>query len=103
MVDAGGPGSVRKCPGVALADLGDVEGFYRSGEEDQLYSFQLSDGVYKRKKVTPSEGIRSLKVEELSDVDISHAVQRRLHSLAFTGDKLLAFEDPSNKLVGSST
>ena len=27
MVDAGGLGSVRKCPGVALADLGDVEGF----------------------------------------------------------------------------
>ena len=103
MVDAGGPGSVRKCPGVALADLGDVEGFYRSGEEYQLYAFQLSDGVYKRKKVTPSEGIRSLKVEELNDVDISHAVQRRLHSLAFTGDKLLAFADPSNKLVGLST
>ena len=30
MVDAGGPGSVRKCPGVALADLGDVEWFSRS-------------------------------------------------------------------------
>ena len=56
MVDAGVPGSVRKCPGVALADLGDVEGFDRSGEEDQLYAFQLSDGVYKRKKITPSEG-----------------------------------------------
>ena len=56
MVDAGGPGSVRKCPGAALADLGDVEGFDRSGEEDQLYAFQLSDGVYKRKKFTPSEG-----------------------------------------------
>ena len=44
MVDAVGPGSVRKCPGAALADLGDVEGFDRSGEEDQLYAFQLSDG-----------------------------------------------------------
>ena len=53
MVDAGGPGSVRKCPGVALADLGDVEGFDRSGEEDQLYAFQLSDGVYKRKNLPP--------------------------------------------------
>ena len=61
MVDAGGPGSVRKCPGVALADLGDVEGFDRSGDEDQHYAFQLSDGVFKRKKFTPSEGIRSLK------------------------------------------
>ncbi|MEW8187108.1 MAG: hypothetical protein AB2794_19145 [Candidatus Thiodiazotropha endolucinida] len=77
-----------------MADLGDVEGFDRSGEEDQLYAFQLSDGVYKRKKFTPSEGIRSLKFEELSDVDISHAVPRRLHSLAFTGDKWVAFADP---------
>ena len=94
MVDAGGPGSVRKCPGAALADLCDVEGFDRSGEEDQLYAFQLSDGVYKRKKLTPSEVIKSLKFEELSDVDISHAVPRRLHSLAFTGDKWVAFADP---------
>ena len=94
MVDAGGPGSVRKYPGVALAALGDVEGFDRSGEEDQLYAFQLSDGVYKRKKFTPSEGIRSIKFEELSDVDISHAVPRRLYSLAFTGDKWVAFADP---------
>ena len=94
MVDAGGSGSVRKCPGAALADFGDVEGFNRSGEEEKLYAFQLSDGVYKRKKFTPSEGIRSLKLEELSDVDISHAVQRRLYSLAFTGDKWVAFADP---------
>ena len=78
---------------MALADLGDVEGFDRSGEEDQLYAFQLSDGVYKRKKFTPSEGIGSLKFEELSDVDISHAVPRRLHSLAFIGDKWVAFAD----------
>ena len=76
--------SVRKCPGVTLADLGDVEGFDRSGEEDQLYAFQLSDGVYKRKQFAPPG---SLKFEELSDVDISHSVQRRLHSLAFTGSK----------------
>ena len=56
MGDAGGPGSVRKCPGAALADPVDVEGFDRSGEEDQLYAFQLSDGVYKRKKFTPLRG-----------------------------------------------
>ena len=97
MVDAGGPGSVRKCPVVGLADLGDVERFNRSGEEDQLYAFQLSDGVYKRKKFTPSEGVRSLKFEELSDVDISHAVPRRLHSFAFTGDKWVAFADPGQQ------
>ena len=30
----------------------------------------------------------------MSDVDISHAVPRRLHSLAFTGDKWVAFADP---------
>ena len=91
MVDAGGPGSVRKCPGAALADLGDVEGFDRSGEEDQLYASQLSDEVYKRKKFTPSE---SLKFEQLSDVDTSHAVPRRLHNPAFTGSKWVAFADP---------
>ena len=62
---------------LALADLGDVEWFDRSGEEDQLYAFKQSDGVYKRKKVT-KEGIGSLKLEELSDVDISHDVPRRL-------------------------
>ena len=98
MVDAGGPGSVRKCPGVALADLDDVEGFDRSGEEDQLYAFQLSDGVYKRKKVHPSEGTGSLKFEELSDVDISHAVPWRLHSLAYTGSKWVAFADPLQQI-----
>ena len=54
----------------------------------------MFDRVYKRKKFTPSDGIRSLKFEELSDVDISHAVPRQLHSLAFTGDKWVAFADP---------
>ena len=77
MVDAGGPGSVRKCPRAALSDLGDVKGFDRSREEDQLYAFQLSDGVYKRKEFTPFEGIRSLKFEELSDVDVSHTITRQ--------------------------
>ena len=96
MVDAGGPGSVRKCPGVALADLGDVVGFNKSGEEDQFYAFKLSDGVYKRKTFIPSE---SLKFDELSDVDISHAVPRRLYSIAFTRSKWVAFADPSNKLM----
>ena len=49
MVDAGGPGSVRKCPWVALADLGHVEGFDRSGEEDQLYAFSCLMGSTKEK------------------------------------------------------
>ena len=38
---------------VVLADLDDVEGFKRSGEEDQLYAFQLSDGSTKEKQFTP--------------------------------------------------
>ena len=100
MVDAGGPVSVRKCSGMALADLDDVEEFDRSGEEDQLYAFQLSDGVYKRKRFIPSD---SLKFEALSDVDISHAVPRRLHSLVFTGINGLPLQTPSSKLVGSLT
>ena len=98
MVDAGGLGNVRKCPGMAFADLDDVEGFNRSGEEDQLYAFQLSDGVYKRKRSPSSEGIGSLKFEKLSHVDISHAVPRRLHSLAYTGSKWVAFADPLQKI-----
>ena len=47
MGDAGGPGSARKCPRAALADLGDTERFKKGGEEGQLYAFKLSDGVYK--------------------------------------------------------
>ena len=56
MGDAGDPGSARKCPGVALADLGNTEGLEKGGEEGQLYASELSDGVYKRKKVTAQEG-----------------------------------------------
>ena len=95
MSDAGGPGSARKCPGVALADLGDTEGFEKGGEEGQLNAFELSDGVYKRKKVT--EGGGAQKLGELSDVDVSYAVPRRLHQLAFTGSKWIAFADPTQQ------
>ena len=93
MVDAGGPGSVRKCHGVALADLGDTEDFYRNGKEDRLYTFQLSEGVYKRKEVI-HEWVGSLKFGELSDLDTSHAVPKRAHTLAFTGSEWVAFADP---------
>ena len=93
MVDAGGPGSVRKCHGVALADLGDTEDFYRDGKEDRLYTFQLSEGVYKRKEVT-HEWVGSLKFGELSHLDTSHAVPKRAHTLAFTGSEWVAFADP---------
>ena len=49
MVDAGGPGSVRKCPVVALADLGDVEA-------ERKPSFTLSSflmGSTKEKSSSP--------------------------------------------------
>ena len=98
MADAGGPGSARKCPGVALADLGDTEGFEKGGEEGQLYAFELSDGVYKRRKVTAQEGGGAQKFRELSDVDVSHAVTRMLHTLMFTGSKWVAFADPVQKM-----
>ena len=87
--------------GVALADLGDVEGFDRSGEEEQRYAFQLSDGVYKRKQVAPPP--ESLKFEELSDVDISHAAQGGFIALRLLGANRLPLQTPSNKLVGLST
>ena len=62
MVDAGDPRSVRKCHGIALADLGDTEGFGSEGNEDRLYDSQLSEGVYKRKEVTLLEGMGLTKI-----------------------------------------
>ena len=94
MVDAGDLRSVRKCRGVALADLGDTEGFGREGKEDQLYAFQLSEGVYKRKEVI-LEGVGSQTFSELSDIDTSHAVPKRIHTLAFTGSR----PPPTNRMV----
>ena len=94
MADAGGPGGARKCPGLALADLGDTEGFKKDGEEGQLYGLQLSNGVYKRKKVVTQEGGGAQKLGELSDVDVSYAAPKRLHTLAFTGSRWVTFADP---------
>ena len=96
MGDVGGPGSARKCPRVALADLGDTEGFEKGGEEGQLYAFELSNGVYKRKKA--QEGGWAQKLGELSDINVSYAVPRRLHQLAFTGSKWVAFADPTQQM-----
>ena len=76
-----------------MADLGDTEGFGREGKEDRLYAFQLSEGVYKRKEVI-LEWLKSQKIGELSDIDTSHAVPKRIHTLAFTGNKWVAFADP---------
>ena len=76
-----------------MADVGDTEDFDRDGKEDRLYAFQLSERVYKRKEVT-REGVGSLKFGELSDLDTSHAVSKRAHTLAFTGSEWVAFAVP---------
>ena len=93
MVDAGGPRSVRKCYGVDLADLGDAEGFGREGKEDRLYAYQLSEGCTKE-RISPLKGWGHKKIGKLSDIDISHAVPKRIHTLASTGSKWVAFADP---------
>ena len=49
-------------------------------------------GSTKEKKVTKEE-VGSLKLEELSDVDILYAVRKWLHTPAFTGSKGVAFAD----------
>ena len=51
-------------------------------------------GCTNEKKVTAQEWCGAQKLEELSDVDVSDAVPRRLHTLAFTGSKWIAFADP---------
>ena len=45
------------------------------------------------KKVTAQEGSGAQKLGGLSDVDVSYAVPRQLHTLAFTGSKWVAFAD----------
>ena len=75
---------------MALADLGDVEGLDRSGEEDQLYVIQLPDEVYLRTTII-KEGIVPLKLEELSDVDVSHTVPSRLQTIVFIADPAFAY------------
>ena len=57
---------------MALSDLGDTEGFDKGREEDQLYAFELSDGVYKRKKITTQEEGGAQKLGDV--VDVSWAV-----------------------------
>ena len=80
-VAQGAPGNA-----LALADLEDTKSFDKGGKEGQLYAFELSDGVYKRKRSSPKREERR-RSSELSDVDVSYAVPRRLHTLAFTGSK----------------
>ena len=54
------------------------------------------DGVYKRKRVPTQEGGRAQKLGELSDVDVSYAVPKRLHQLAFIESKWIA-ADPTQQ------
>ena len=56
MVDAGGPGSVRKCPRAALVDIVDVKGFDRSGEKEQLTLSSFPMGSTKEKSSPPLRG-----------------------------------------------
>ena len=51
-------------------------------------------GCTNEKKVVTQEGGGAHKLSKLSDVDVSYAAPRRLHSLTFTGRKWVAFADP---------
>ena len=64
-----------------------------SKEAERKTSFTLSSCLMGSTKEKNSPPLRSLKFEELSDVDISHAFPRRPHSFAFTGNKWVAFAD----------
>ena len=50
----GGPESVGKCPGVALADLGDVEGFDR---RELVERFLAVGSGLQRQKGSPKRGM----------------------------------------------
>ena len=92
MADAGGAGCVRKFHGVTLADLGDVEGFGEDGEEISYMLFSWRMGCTDEK--LPQEENGPPKFEELSDIDITHATPKRVHTLVFTGEKWFPFADP---------
>ncbi len=47
MGDQSGPGR-RKCFGVGIVDLGDVEGFDSPAEDNKLYGLEFGNGVYRR-------------------------------------------------------
>ena len=50
-----------------------------------------------RQGCTAQEWGGAQKLGELIDVDVSYAVPRRLHTLAFTGSKWIAFADPTQQ------
>ena len=97
MGDAGGPGSARKCPEVALADLGDTEGFDKGGVEGQLYAFELSNGVYKRKKVTTQEGGGAQKLGRVERRRCFICRPQTAPSAGVYGSKWVVFADPTQQ------
>ena len=101
MGDNSGPGR-RKCFGVSLVDLGDVEGFDSPPINNQVYGLEFANGIYRRKDISTGtaesnlldtsigvedkvygfkfknnaynqEEIKPEKLEELSDVDFKDA------------------------------
>ena len=57
MGDAGGPGSARKCSGVALADLGDAEGFKKVGKRASCTLSSCPTGCTNEKRSPPKREV----------------------------------------------
>ena len=92
--DAGGPGSARKCPGVALADLGDTEGFDKGGEEGQLSSCPTGCTNEKGHHPRGRWGAEARRVERRRCFICR---PQTAPQLAFTGSKWVAFADPTQQ------
>lgn len=93
MVDQGGPGTVniKACTSTGLADLGDTVGFDEPGKENELYAFQLEEGIYKRKEVSVG-GVQTFG--ELTDVNLEAAVQNKPYQFILHGDEWIPYFDP---------
>ena len=104
MVDAGGPGSVRKCPGVALVDLGDVEEFDRSGKEDQdprrLHSlvFTGDKWVASADPVQPTVWLIDLKNASAYVVTVK---EHKLRKVVNSGTRLCSFIPETRNIIVS--
>ena len=96
MADTGGPRSVRKFHGTALAILLTLK--VSAGTERKV-DYMLSSCLKGYTKVT-IEG--KFKFDELSNRGI-YAVPKRVHSLVFTESKWVAFADPIQKQDGLFT
>ena len=59
MGDNSGPGR-RKCFGVSLVDLGDVEGFDSPPISNQVYGLEFANGIYRRKDIPTGTGESNL-------------------------------------------